>query len=277
MHEVFNFDPEVLFEDADVLILQKPPGVVVNRADTIAVPTIQDWLDVRFKGLDWPADWEQLVPADFLPEYGTPQEIFASRSGIAHRLDKDTSGVFMCAKHPGSLLALLKQFRERTITKTYRTLVHGHFSQLEGEVTAPIGRSSTNRKRFAVVPDGRTAHTFYKVEKSFAKLDLARVSTSVFEQLQQRSDLYQGFTLVTCWPKTGRTHQIRVHMAHLQHPLVGDVHYVGKKRAKLDPLWCPRQFLHAASIQFVHPRTGEQLSIEAPLTSDLQTVLSYLE
>ncbi len=273
-----NTQPTILFEDADLLILQKPAGVVVNRADTITAPTIQDWLDTQFLGGEpWPNDWQEQLPADFTPEYGTPEAIFAQRSGIAHRLDKDTSGVFVCAKHPGSLLSLLAQFRERTVEKTYVCLTHGLFSEKSGEVTAPIGRSSTNRKRFAVVPDGRTAQTLYKVEDSFAGLNLDALPPQVKEQIEKRTSTYQGFSLVTCWPKTGRTHQIRVHMGHLQHPLVGDVHYVGKKRSRLDVLWCPRQFLHAASITLRHPRTKASLTIQAPLTPDLQTVLTYLQ
>jgi 23S rRNA pseudouridine1911/1915/1917 synthase len=268
----------VIFEDQDLLILHKPAGVVVNRAQTVTTQTVQDWIEQNYPSVaqqEYPSDWRDQIPESFTGEYGNPEEIFASRSGIAHRLDKDTSGVFVCVKHPGALLSLLAQFRQRTIQKRYTCLVHGKFALSEGEVNAPIGRRSSNRKLFAVVPDGRASLTKYKVQKYYQQFDQQKLyDTTGLKKL--RVGIYQGFSLVSCWPKTGRTHQIRVHMAHLQHPLVGDEKYVGRKRAKLDVLWCPRQFLHAAEISFTHPRTGKSVSYEAPLSDDLQTALEFV-
>ncbi len=269
----------VLYQDQDVLILNKPAGVVVNRAQTVATPTIQDWIEANVPevmGRAWPEDWHALIPKTFTEEFGTPEEIFEARTGIAHRLDKNTSGVFVCAKHPGALLSLLAQFRQRTVQKQYTCLTHGKFALPEGDVNVPIGRRSADRKLFAVVPDGRPSLTHYKVQAYFADFDVERLMTTVDLKKKPRLSMYQGFSLVSCWPKTGRTHQIRVHMAHVQHALVGDEKYVGKKRARADALWCPRQFLHATAIEFAHPRTGARAMYTAPLAEDLQAALEFL-
>ena len=270
---------EVIFEDQDLLILHKPAGVVVNRAQTVAGETIQDWIEAHIPSVaqkSYPADWQAMIPDEFTGEFGTPESIFEARTGIAHRLDKDTSGVFVCAKHPGALIRLLDQFKARTIQKKYTCLTHGKFAMPEGEVNVPLGRRSSNRKLFAVVAEGRPALTQYQVQEFFPDFD-----TKLFEETtnekSKRTSIYQGFSLVSCWPKTGRTHQIRVHMAHLQHPLVGDVQYVGKKRSRLDVLWCPRQFLHAAEITFAHPRTHKQVTFVAPLPQDLEAVLEFVK
>jgi 23S rRNA pseudouridine1911/1915/1917 synthase len=270
----------ILHQDTDILIVQKPAGVVVNRAETITQPTLQDWLEQEIPAIRdrvFPADWAEQLPPSFTAEYGTPEKIFADRSGIAHRLDKQTSGVFVCAMHPGALVSLLAQFRERKVQKKYLCLTHGKFAMTEQEIDLPIGRRSSNRKLFAVVPDGRSAVTQYRVEQYFAGFKEQKMLEEPFKQLKKRLSLYQGFSLVSCWPKTGRTHQIRVHMAHLQHPIVGDIQYVGKKRGKLDSLWCPRQFLHASEVTFTHPRTKQLVTFTAPLTADLQMVLDSLE
>ncbi len=269
----------ILFEDQDLLILHKPAGVVVNRAQTVVGETIQDWIETNIPTVakkEYPADWQTLIPSEFTGEFGTPEEIFTARTGIAHRLDKDTSGVFVCAKHPGALLSLLDQFKARTIQKKYTCLTHGKFAMLEGEVNVPLGRRSSNRKLFAVVADGRPALTKYQVQEFFPEFD-TQLFTEKTGEKGKRTSIYQGFSLVSCWPKTGRTHQIRVHMAHLQHPLVGDVQYVGKKRSRLDVLWCPRQFLHAAEITFTHPRTKEAVTFVAPLPQDLEAVLEFVQ
>ncbi len=270
-------DPiSVVYQDDDLIILNKPAGWVVNRAQTVVGQTVQDWLETEMGILSLAAgqSWQQLVPADFSAEFGSPEQIFAERSGIAHRLDKDTSGILVCAKNPGSLIHVLNQFKRRQTTKTYTCLVHGRFSSLQGIIDAPLGRRSGNRFLFGVVADGKPAVTEYRVQQEFAGLTAAGL-----QQVSSRAaTLYEaGFSLVHCLPKTGRTHQIRVHMAHLQHPIVGDRLYAGKKRAKLDPLWCERQFLHAASIQLRHPRTEESVVFKAPLTEDLQKVLELLQ
>lgn len=293
----------VLYEDADILVINKPAGVVVNRADTTKEPTVQDWLTTQlpiWEKASPRSTWEQLIPADFSMEFGTPEAIFTERLGIAHRLDKDTSGALMIAKNPGALVVLLQQFRDRHIQKTYTCLVHGGFAVPEGEISAPLGRSRQDRMKYAVTIDGRLALTAYKVSHHFGGLvglvkpeklgadvqdsryqgllaQFAKFPLKTQKTLRLNKDTYeQGFSLVECQPKTGRTHQIRVHLAHIHHPIVGDETYVGKKRAQLDSLWCSRQFLHAAQIMFTQPRTGERVTVAAPLPEDLQKVLSWL-
>ena len=272
----------IVYQDADILAINKPAGVVVNRAQSVQGKTLQDWLEENVPEINslvhsgvYPDGWMSLIPDEFTDEFGSAQEIFLQRSGIAHRLDKQTSGVMLVAKHPGSLLHLLKQFKQREIQKQYICLVHGQFSVKSGEISAPLGRRSGNRKLFGVVAGGRPAITEYEVTTQYQNFDLERLVAQTGEK-QKRFSLYTGFSLVKCFPKTGRTHQIRVHMAHIAHPIVGDSSYVGKKRSKLDVLWCNRHFLHAQTISFVHPRTHKLLEITAPLSDDLQSVLGYL-
>jgi 23S rRNA pseudouridine1911/1915/1917 synthase len=262
----------IIFEDQDILLINKPPGLVVNRAETIQEPTLQDWMAERLGETPaFPADWAEMVPADFDPAYGTPEEIFQERLGIVHRLDKDTSGVMVLAKHPGSLVALLSDFKRRRVKKQYLALVHGKVQAPEATLSFPLGRASRDRKLFAVRPDGREAVTTYRVKQRFTSLDPEHLA-----QKDKRFSIYQGFSLLECWPQTGRTHQIRVHLAHIRHPLVGDTTYVGQKRSRLDPLWCPRQFLHAEKISLTHPRSQEIQEFSAPLWPDLKQVLEFL-
>lgn len=270
----------IIYEDQDLVAIHKPAGVVTNRAKSNKSPTVQDWFAENFIN-DFPQDWRDQVPSDFSDEYGTPEEIFKQRLGMVHRLDKDTSGVLLLAKHPGSLVSLLKQFRERQVQKEYTALVHGKFRVEQGRISAPLGRAQRNRKKFAVMIDGRPAVTEYQTTQVFAKIDYdkfkTRVGESDWKKLTKSQKIYEaGFSLVRCRPKTGRTHQIRVHLAHEHHPLVGDVVYLGKKRAKLDLLWCPRHFLHASALTFTHPRKNKKITVEAELSTDLTTVLSLL-
>jgi 23S rRNA pseudouridine1911/1915/1917 synthase len=150
---------EVLYEDADLAVIAKPAGVVVNRADTIKEETIQDWWLSRLaktgENSASKATWKKLLPADFQPTYGTPEEIFAERGGVVHRLDKDTSGVLILAKNPGALLHLLHQFRTRQVEKTYVCLVHGRVQVQEDTVSIPLGRAQQQRPKFAVDVEGR--------------------------------------------------------------------------------------------------------------------------
>jgi 23S rRNA pseudouridine1911/1915/1917 synthase len=272
----------VLFEDEHILVINKPPGLVVNQADTVAEHTVQSWFSAYMA--DQPRltaeQWQPMIPDDYDTEFGSPQEIFDERQGLVHRLDKNTSGVLVLAKHPGSLLLLLKQFKERQTTKKYRALVHGKFQVPEATISEPVGRASRDRKLFAVRPDGRSAVTRYQVVKEY--VDVALDSIAAAQQLKltevrRRFSIYQGFSEVLCWPQTGRTHQIRVHMAHLKHPIVGDITYVGRKRQVLDPWWCPRHFLHAEELCLHHPVTNELVTFHAPLSPDLQSVLALLQ
>jgi len=275
----------ILFEDQHLLVVCKPPGLVVNQADTVADETLQGWFQARLATEPSLAEseWSALVPVDFEPTYGTPSQIFAERGGVVHRLDKDTSGVIVLAKNPGALIHLLRQFKNRETEKKYLALVHGKFQVPEATISEPMGRASRDRKVFAVRPDGRAAVTAYKVVGEYANLNSTRMTEIATKnglkpaELARRSRIYQGFSLVECWPKTGRTHQIRVHLAHIQHPVVGDTTYVGRKRQMLDPLWCPRQFLHAAELRLTHPVTGELVTFAAPVTPDLEAVLTVFE
>jgi 23S rRNA pseudouridine1911/1915/1917 synthase len=280
---------EILFEDQDLAVINKPAGVIVNRSETVNEETIQDWWQntlPTFPVALTEAD-RALLPPDFTESYGSAEEIFRERGGIVHRLDKETSGVLILAKNPGSLVKLLAEFRGRTLSKKYLCLVHGKFQIPEDTVTLPLARSPENRTKFAVASDGRTAETRYQVQEYFPRVDVPRV-VKLAHQLQAAGheipklfgkkiqQVYQGFSLVACWPKTGRTHQIRVHMAHLKHPIIADEIYLGKKRYHFDGVWCPRLFLHATEITFPHPRTGENLTVTAPLPQDLTSALTYL-
>lgn len=275
----------VIFEDADVVVINKPAGVVVNRSQTHALPTVQAWMQETGRVREATRDeLTQLTPEDL--------EAFRERLGIGHRLDKDTSGVLISAKHPLALKNILSQFKQRTTHKQYVALVHGGFSVSAGEINLPIGRNSRDRLQFAVREDGRESVTGYQVMEKFGVVDLEAVRTLLVDRddvkakLQKISGLpqnftratkiYQGFSLLQLTPKTGRTHQIRVHLAHIKHPIVGDQVYAGKKRATLDHFWCPRHFLHASQLQLAHPISGEVLKLDALLPEDLQRVLKLL-
>jgi 23S rRNA pseudouridine1911/1915/1917 synthase len=276
-----KFSPKIIFEDQDILIIDKPGGVVTNRAKSVTGETLQDWFDQWQKDQEFPSDWSKLLPEDFSDEYGSPAEIYDQRQGMVHRLDKDTSGVMVFAKHPGSLINLLRQFRTRQVKKEYLALVHGQFRVEQGTLTMPLGRSRTDRQKFTVNIDGRPAVTEYRVEQIYTNFNWPALESRLGEraaEFKQNQRFYdQGFSLVRCLPKTGRTHQIRVHLTHEQHPIVGDTKYIGRKRARLDPLWCPRQFLHAAALEFIHPRTNERQRFEAELPEDLAAVLANLQ
>jgi 23S rRNA pseudouridine1911/1915/1917 synthase len=278
---------EILYEDQDIIVINKPNGLVTNRATTVKEETIQDWFvhkfgDELFTDEFWQknSSYQDLIPADFDAEFGQPLEIWRERLGIVHRLDKDTSGVLLLAKNPGSLMHLLAQFKNRQTKKIYASLVHGRFTEKTGHIVAPMSRNVHNRLKFAVDSSGRPAITDYKVEQEFLgiKEDLiVTLATQSRFKAKKVKELYQaGFSLLELEPKTGRTHQIRVHMSAMQHPLVGDQIYAGKKRVKLDAFWCKRQFLHALSLEFTHPRTGEKMTINAPLADDLKEVLKLV-
>ena len=185
----------------------------------------------------------------------------ALRPGIVHRLDRDTSGLIVVAKSAFAHEHLAEQFRARTVFKSYVALVHGRLKEDAGRVEQPLARDPRHRTRMAVVRGGREAVTAWRVRRT-----------------------YERFTLLDVKIKTGRTHQIRVHLAWLKHPVVGDETYgMGRDRnladarlrAALDALG--RQFLHAEQLAFTHPRTGERLRFAAPLPAELQTFLDALE
>jgi 23S rRNA pseudouridine1911/1915/1917 synthase len=171
------------------------------------------------------------------------------RAGIVHRLDKDTSGVLVVAKDECALQALHQQFRSRKVEKTYLALVSGRVQPPEGIIEVPIGRDPRDRQRMAALPEGRYARTRYCAVDRFAE-----------------------HTLLEAYPYTGRTHQVRVHLSWLGYPVVGDTRYGPRRQGLLKE----RQFLHAHRLGFTHPTTGEEMTFEAPLPSELEDVLQRL-
>ena len=163
----------------------------------------------------------------------------------------------MIAKTKEAFYNLQKQFKERRVAKKYQALVHGKVEMGEGEIKAPVGRLPWRRNRFGVLPGGREAATEYKV----------------LENYETKEGKY---SLLELSPKTGRTHQIRIHLKYLGHPIVGDTFYAGRKTARRDRVWCPRLFLHASEISFLHPKTGKRVSFESQLPADLGAVLTSL-
>ncbi|HET6781501.1 MAG TPA: RluA family pseudouridine synthase [bacterium] len=171
------------------------------------------------------------------------------RPGIVHRLDKDTSGALVVAKTPEAQASLQAQVAARSAGRRYMALVHGDVRQDEGTIAARIGRHPRRRTKMAVRPDGREAVTHYRIVERFP-----------------------GFTMIEARLITGRTHQIRVHFAHLGHPVVGDPRYGGRR----ETLGLGRQALHAWKLEFTHPQTGRVMSFEAPLPEDIAQVLAWL-
>lgn len=217
----------VLYEDADMIVINKPPGVTVHSSpgQRRPQPTVAAWAAAH--GV-----------VDDNPE----------RPGIVHRLDKDTSGVMVIAKHPEAKAALQRQFKQRTVAKTYIALVRGRPAQPEALIRLPIGRHRRQPLKQAVVPGAREAVTKYRTLRE-----------------------YPGATLLEIDLQTGRTHQIRVHFSHLHHPVVGDTTYGDAQR----PAGLPRQFLHAAELSLTTP-SGKPLTITSPLAPDLQAYLNQL-
>jgi 23S rRNA pseudouridine1911/1915/1917 synthase len=253
-------DIPILLEDDSLLAVNKPPGIVVNRAESVKGETVQDWAD---KKLSMPPTTYNPQPTT-APDYSSPEQIekeFASRSGIVHRIDKETSGVLLIAKTPEVFSALKQQFMNHTVQKTYLAIVHDKLPSTEGEINAPIDRLPWNKEQFGVVPSGKESITHYKVLKTFER---------------ETKKGKQTFQLVECYPKTGRTHQIRVHLKYLNRPILGDYLYAGRKTARDDRLWVPRVMLHASKITFLHPTTHESVTIEAPMPEDMKQVISSL-
>ena len=173
------------------------------------------------------------------------------RPGIVHRIDKDTTGILIVCKNDMAHQSIAKQLYDHSITRKYHAIVYGNIKEEEGTVNAPIGRSLKDRKKMGIVMDGKHAVTHYKVLKRLKK----------------------GFTYIECQLETGRTHQIRVHMASIKHPLLGDDVY-GPKKSKYT---LEGQCLHAKVLGFVHPRTGEYMEFEVPLPEYFEKLLNKLD
>ena len=216
--EAEDIDLNILYQDSDVAVVFKPSGMVVHPAAGNESGTLVNALLKHLDNLS-----------------GIGGEI---RPGIVHRIDKDTSGLLLVAKNDKSHVSLSEQIKAHTVHRAYRSILIGGFKQDEGTVDAPIGRHPTDRKKMAIVPDGRNACTHWTVPEPL-----------------------KGATLIEARLTTGRTHQIRVHMASIGHPVLGDPVYGPKKSPY--PVE-GGQLLHAYRIGFVHPSTGEEMIFEAP-------------
>jgi 23S rRNA pseudouridine1911/1915/1917 synthase len=215
--------PAIIYEDSDLLVVDKPAGLVVHPAPGHTSDTLVDGLRGYVTGLEMVGD--------------------SRRPGIVHRLDKDTSGLLVVAKNTAAHAHLAEQMKNRSTIKRYLALVEGQMPVPEGVVDAPIGRDPRRRQRMAVVRSG------------------GRLARTRFRTLKYA----EGRTLLEIQLESGRTHQIRVHMAAIHHPIVGD-HIYGKFRVAPQP---PRQFLHASHLEFIHPSSQERLVFDSPLPADL--------
>jgi len=254
---------DVVFEDADLAVVNKPAGMMVHAGsgqneDARSKGTLVNALLYRFKKLS-----------------STGGDL---RPGIVHRLDKDTSGLIVVAKNDRTHAELGEMFATRQMKKTYIALVQGDVERKHGTINAALGRDPVRRTRMTTQP-----------------LDNSRSAVSHYEVVRRLSNRFGKFTLVRVRIETGRTHQIRVHMASIGHPVVGDTLYGGAgqltdqvaaqaptskaARRKADPerLRLGRNFLHAAQLEFTHPRTGKLLQLEAPLPEELESFLRRLD
>ena len=224
---------DIVYEDNDVIVVNKPVGMVVHPAPGHPDGTLVNALLYHCK--------------DSLSGINGER-----RPGIVHRIDRDTSGLLIAAKNDKAHLALAAQLQDHTLFRQYHAVVLGGFKEDHGTVNAPINRHPTDRKRMAVCRpgEGREAVTHWQVV-----------------------DSHDGYSHITCRLETGRTHQIRVHMAHTGHPLVGDVVYGNKKPYP----GLAGQCLHAAKLTFIHPSTNEEMTVEAPLPEWFVSVLSKLK
>ena len=222
---------DVVYEDDDVIVVNKPVGLVVHPAPGHPDGTLVNAL-LHHCG-------------DSLSGIGGEK-----RPGIVHRIDRDTSGLIIAAKNDLAHQALAAQLQDHTLARTYEAVVIGNLRQDTGTVDAPIGRHHTDRKKMAVTDHGgRNAVTHYEV-----------------------LERYQGYTYVRCRLETGRTHQIRVHMAHIGHPIYGDTVYGAKKPAP----GMTGQCLHAVGLRFIHPRTGEPVEVSCGLNEEFERLLRKL-
>ncbi len=256
--EAENFEPEdipldIVYEDEFLAVINKPAGMVVHPGAGISSGTLANALAHKFK--------IQNSKFKIEGDRNTQIDELKSKVGIVHRLDKDTSGLIVAAKTREAHENLLEQFQNREVYKSYIALVHGEMDEDRGEIDAPIAREKHNRTKMGVRAHGRNALSLWKVKKRFEK-----------------------FTLIDVEIKTGRTHQIRVHCAHINHPVVGDETYnAGRDKSVADVeirqaiQKLNRFFLHAHKLYFTHPQTKEYLKFTAPLPDELTEFLYLLD
>lgn len=231
---------DVVYEDNDLIVLNKPAGIVVHPGAGAKTGTLANALAFHFQNLSTAGG--------------------VARPGIVHRLDKDTSGLLVAAKTEQAHENLAEQFRVREVFKSYVALVHGQLERDRGEIDEPIARDPRHRTRMAIVRGGRPALSIYRARERFDR-----------------------FTLIDVELKTGRTHQIRVHLAWIKHPVVGDETYGSGRdntvadrviRSQIGKLG--RQFLHAEKLGFTHPKSGQRLNFTSPLATELQKLLDTI-
>ncbi len=219
----------ILYEDSDLIVVDKPAGMIVHPIPSHASGTLVNALLYHCKDLQ-----------------GIGGEL---RPGIVHRLDKETSGVIVVAKNDFAHRSLSAQFKNREVFKMYLAIIHGCPTEPEGEIQINLTRHPTVRVKMTVAKEGRVAITFYRILREFGGLA----------------------SLVAAYPKTGRTHQIRVHMKYIGHPILGDRLY-----GKTDPIPVERHLLHAAMLKFKHPRSNEEMKFIAPLPEDFKSAIKRL-
>ena len=234
--EAQHIDLNIVYEDDDVIVIDKPVGLVVHPA---------------------PGNRDNTLVNALLAHCGNSLSGIGgvARPGIVHRLDKDTSGLMVVAKNDVAHQMLAKQFADRSLSRTYHAVVWGVPAPYTGSVDAPLGRSNRDRKKMAVMTRGKPAVTHYRVLEDYAVA-----------------------SLIECKLETGRTHQIRVHMAHIRHPLVGDATYGGRRRGTQIEILekFPRQALHAVGLHFIHPRSGKMRKFTSKLPKDMQKLIKNI-
>ena len=224
-----NLSLDILYEDADLIVVNKARGMTVHPAETVKSGTLVNALLYHCKDLSGING--------------------VKRPGIVHRLDKDTSGVMVVAKTDTAHISLAAQIKDKIATRTYLAIVHGVLRDNAGIISGAIGRDKVDRKKMAITPDGKPAVTEFKVLERF-----------------------ENFTYVECKLQTGRTHQIRVHMTAIGHPLLGDSKYTARKNF----FDIKGQALHSHTLNFIHPATGAQMNFTAPLPDDMKIILEQL-
>ncbi len=231
---------DVLYEDTSLLVLNKPPGLVVHPA---------------------PGHWSGTLVNALLYHFGSKEGALSciggkERPGLVHRLDKETSGVMVVAKTDQAHRALAGQFKQHTITRVYEAFVWGSMKKTQGTIDLAIGRDIKERKKFSArTKRPRQSSTEYRVVSRFDKVA----------------------TWIKVFPRTGRTHQIRVHLTSINHPILGDPTYGGQRVKELDRIRVPRVMLHARTLGFKHPATGDYVEFNASLPFDMETVKEALQ
>lgn len=250
---VLAADPDlhvpVVFADDEVIVVNKPAGMVVHTGSGVRGSTMVNGLLNQYPELR---------------TIGQPE-----RPGIVHRLDRGTSGLLVVARTDRAYELLVEQLKSHTVERRYRALVGGHVEAESGLIDAPLGRSPRDATKRAVVNDGLDARTHYTVSERL-------VAETVEDPEAPPGAAPERYTLLICRLETGRTHQIRAHLAAIGHPVSGDTDY-GGRRVRSGRADLGRPFLHAERLVFDHPATGERVEFDAPLTPDLDAVLSRLQ